>query len=178
MMRNATRGRPELLLRAITTGAWPKRSRSGMATPARALRTNRCATEASICCHGMREDSTASGWRRSIMWSMRERKKSSVAGQVSMKNSQKSTHRRIKLGEILPENSWFCKVIQGVGDFSGAATYSTTKPSMAASTFSICASSPSHSGKRTKRSDSRCVVSIVPAQRPKRWPISAECSGT
>jgi putative transposase len=31
----------------------------------------------------MREASTASGWRRSIMWSMRERKKSSVAGQAN-----------------------------------------------------------------------------------------------
>ena len=40
-----------------------------------------------------------------------------------MKNSQKSTLRRIKLTEVLPENSWFFKANQGVGDFSGATIY-------------------------------------------------------
>ena len=45
----------------------PKRSRSGMAMPARPLRENTWATRASISCQGMREASTASGWRRSIM---------------------------------------------------------------------------------------------------------------
>ncbi|MFD1894617.1 hypothetical protein [Ottowia beijingensis] len=54
-----------------------------MATPVRPLRDSKCDTDASICCQGMREASTASGWCRSIMWSMRERKKSSVAEQAN-----------------------------------------------------------------------------------------------
>jgi hypothetical protein len=29
----------------------------------------------------------------------------------------------MKLGEILPENGWFCNVNQWVVDFSGATTY-------------------------------------------------------
>lgn len=61
-----------------------KKIRSGMTTPARHLLENTGATRASISCQGMREANTDSGWRRSIMWSMRERKKSSVAGQVNI----------------------------------------------------------------------------------------------
>ncbi|MCY1447574.1 hypothetical protein D9M71_642030 [compost metagenome] len=100
MMRSATRGRPALLAAAWRWGFSPNKSRSGMACPAWALRTSRWATRASISCQGMREDSTASGWRRSIIWSMRERKKSSVAGQVNItaRNSQKSRRMRYQNG--------------------------------------------------------------------------------
>src|SRR5690606_17296001 len=92
-----------------------------------ALRTNRCATPASISCHGMREASTAKGWRRSIIWSMRARKKSSVAGQVNIKAK-------------LPENSFYwttnwelwvwdvarmSRVYAGCGDYSERTIYQT-----------------------------------------------------
>ncbi len=67
MMRSGTRGRPAWLKRSRRCTCSPNRSRSGMAMPERALRDNRCATDPPICCQGMREASTASGWRRSIM---------------------------------------------------------------------------------------------------------------
>ena len=39
-----------------------------------------------ICCQGMREESTARVWRKSIMWSRRARKKSSVAASANITN--------------------------------------------------------------------------------------------
>src|SRR5690606_7694291 len=92
-----------------------------MASPSCALRTNRCATAASISCHGMREASTASGWRRSIIWSMRARKKSSVAGQANMavklpeNNCHWTTNWEFRVSDKPPTTN----VYAGHGDFSG-----------------------------------------------------------
>src|SRR5690554_3654677 len=96
-----------------------------MASPSCALRTNRCATAASISCHGMREASTASGWRRSIIWSMRARKKSSVAGQANMavklpeNNRHWTTNWEFRVSDKPPTTN----VYAGHGDFSGTTNY-------------------------------------------------------
>src|SRR5690554_5699374 len=92
-----------------------------MASPSCALRTNRCATAASISCHGMREASTASGWRTSIIWSMRARKKSSVAGQANMavklpeNNRHWTTNWEFRVSDKPPTTN----VYAGHEDFSG-----------------------------------------------------------
>jgi hypothetical protein len=44
------------------------------------------ASAASIAAHGSREESTASGWRKSIICSSRERKKSGVLIVKSLRN--------------------------------------------------------------------------------------------
>src|SRR5690606_2969833 len=96
-----------------------------MASPSCALRTNRCATAASISCHGMREACTASGWRRSIIWSMRARKKSSVAGQANMavklpeNNRHWTTNWEFRVSDKPPTTN----VYAGHGDFSGTTRY-------------------------------------------------------
>src|SRR5690606_35983789 len=86
---------------------------------------NRCATAASISCDGMREASTASGWRRSIIWSMRARKKSSVAGQANMavklpeNNRHWTTNWEFRVSDKPPTTN----VYAGHEDFSGTTIY-------------------------------------------------------
>src|SRR5690606_20852247 len=96
-----------------------------MASPSCALRTNRCATAASSSCRGTRDASTASGWRRSITWSMRARKKSSVAGQANMavklpeNNRHWTTNWEFRVSYKPPTTN----VYAGHEDFSGTTKY-------------------------------------------------------
>lgn len=62
-----------------TANVGPKMSAPSLSRPLRSRCANTGPNDASICGRGMRDASTASGWRRSIIWSRRERKKSSVA---------------------------------------------------------------------------------------------------
>lgn len=55
---------------------------------------------------------------------MRDRKKSSVAGQAYIENSRKSAHERIKLVGIIPQNKVKIYGCQWVTDISGVTTYS------------------------------------------------------
>jgi hypothetical protein len=77
-------GRPALEVPPPATAVTgPTRSRPSIFLPALTCRAQRGAREVSISCHGKRLASTASGWRKSIIWSRRLRKKSSVMALLS-----------------------------------------------------------------------------------------------
>ena len=105
----------------------------------------RWANEASISCQGMRLANTASGWRKSIIWSRRLRKKSSVMtllsktprkqaplnidlGVLTIRNHPRSQvfmrgaevlQGRLLLGLTTPHKWQPCTVIEGFGPING-----------------------------------------------------------
>jgi hypothetical protein len=89
MRRIDSRGRQARLapLPAIASVV-PKRSSSTTDFPSRSGRANAGASTVSICAQGMLFPSTASGCLRSIIWSRRERKKSSVMAILAVGFSQ------------------------------------------------------------------------------------------
>ncbi len=93
--RTGSRGRPAGLMpppnspSKVPAKSSPTRRLAGFAVCA-----SLGATATSIEAHGSRVDNTASGCRKSIIWSSRERKKSGV---LIVKSPQKSGHRNIVL---------------------------------------------------------------------------------
>ena len=75
-----------------------------MLRPRRSLRASSGATLASICCHGMRVASTASGWRRSIIWSSRARKKSGVLIEIPLQTPRNSHRADSSSGVPTPQH--------------------------------------------------------------------------
>src|SRR5574343_567125 len=98
--RVGSRGRPALEMPPPATAlTGPNKSRPSIFLPALTCRAQRWAKEASISCHGIRLARTASGWRKSIIWSRRLRKKSSVMALLS-KTPRKHPPLNMSLGVL------------------------------------------------------------------------------